>query len=200
VRFDRFGIYGYNGINGAIWHPKSLDEVRDYANFSLTWDGLYLNLGNATYGHYYTFDGEKTSESIKFLEPVWHGSTSILGKTNDYIYNSWVDDISSNYYGLPYYDESSKNPKFVRIFSAGGQDGDIKFSIYDDGTVVAKDVKFTGKVQWIKDCSPSRSVYRSKDGTDIPEKGTHYTDFPENEPSSENWEAPSNGWHTVVSE
>jgi hypothetical protein len=45
VRFDRFGIYGYSGKDGATWHPNSLQDVVDNANFALTWEGLYLKLG-----------------------------------------------------------------------------------------------------------------------------------------------------------
>jgi hypothetical protein len=45
VRFDRFGLYGYNGIDGATWKPKDINEIKDYASFALTWEGLYLTLG-----------------------------------------------------------------------------------------------------------------------------------------------------------
>lgn len=46
VRFDRFGLYGYQGIDGETWQPKSIngqDEVgtiEDYSTFYLTWEGL----------------------------------------------------------------------------------------------------------------------------------------------------------------
>jgi hypothetical protein len=43
VRFDRFGVYGYNGKDGAIWHPNNTEEVTENSSFALTWDGLYLN-------------------------------------------------------------------------------------------------------------------------------------------------------------
>jgi hypothetical protein len=31
VRFDRFGIYGFNNIDGASWHPTDLENIRDNA-------------------------------------------------------------------------------------------------------------------------------------------------------------------------
>lgn len=47
VRFDRFGIYGYSGINGETWKPQSISNNNDstpninsYSTFSLTWEGL----------------------------------------------------------------------------------------------------------------------------------------------------------------
>lgn len=47
VRFDRFGIYGYSGIDGERWHPQSISNqgdsvanIEDKSTFYLTWEGL----------------------------------------------------------------------------------------------------------------------------------------------------------------
>ena len=47
VRFDRFGLYGYSGIDGEIWKPKSISgkndgvaSIDEKSTFSLTWEGL----------------------------------------------------------------------------------------------------------------------------------------------------------------
>ena len=40
VRFDQYGLYGYSG--GTIFDPLSLDEVKQSADFGLTWDGFFL--------------------------------------------------------------------------------------------------------------------------------------------------------------
>ena len=56
VRFDRFGLYGFNKTGGAGWHPASIKEVRDNSVFMATWDGFefnkdgYAHLGNAGNG------------------------------------------------------------------------------------------------------------------------------------------------------
>jgi len=40
VNFDRFGIYGINGISNFA--PKTVAEVEKKANFALTWNGLFI--------------------------------------------------------------------------------------------------------------------------------------------------------------
>ena len=40
VRFDKFGIYGMNNVDGASWKPESEYDVHQNATFALTWDGL----------------------------------------------------------------------------------------------------------------------------------------------------------------
>jgi hypothetical protein len=44
VRFDRFGIYGYTGINGETWKPTGIDtginSIEEHSTFYLTWEGL----------------------------------------------------------------------------------------------------------------------------------------------------------------
>jgi hypothetical protein len=42
VRFDKNGIYGVNaaGIDGASWHPNSINDIDQKATFALTWEGL----------------------------------------------------------------------------------------------------------------------------------------------------------------
>jgi hypothetical protein len=86
VRFDRFGIYGYDMSNGFVvdgedvvdgltWHPDSLEEVRENSLFSLTWDGLLLKIGQGKYA------GSS--------EEIWHDSQCLLGKTDGKLYNGW---------------------------------------------------------------------------------------------------------------
>lgn len=44
VRFDKFGIYGYNGSDDdKNFVPLSEDEVRSNSIFSLTWSGLLIH-------------------------------------------------------------------------------------------------------------------------------------------------------------
>jgi hypothetical protein len=52
VRFDRFGIYGYDlpehgEMSGENWYPTGINtgnnSIEDHANFYLTWDGLKVS-------------------------------------------------------------------------------------------------------------------------------------------------------------
>jgi hypothetical protein len=176
VRFDRFGIYGYDGPDGATWHPGSVGAVLDDSLFALTWDGLFIKLGNATYAQ----DGK----TIK------HSSSAKIGKVENKIYNSWGKD------GLPFYDPDKKDGTFVKIFAAGrsadASDNNEELVIYDDGTLTANNVKLTGTVEWTAASSPSKSVYCTSafldSGIKLPDPGF---DFPETDETG--------GWHTIYS-
>lgn len=59
VRFDRFGLYGYTGIDGETWHPTTISgdstvgTIEDFSTFYLTWEGLKVthkdkNTGSTT--------------------------------------------------------------------------------------------------------------------------------------------------------
>lgn len=68
VRFDKYGLYGVNtleggesSINGLTWHANSLEDIMDIASFALTWEGLKV-------------EGKD-------------GVEAIIGKTDDYIIN-----------------------------------------------------------------------------------------------------------------
>jgi hypothetical protein len=204
VRFDRFGIYGYqdpvdeNGaaIDGTAWHPETLDAVRKHSQFALTWDGLYLNLGHARYTKYYRYENDVFVQEV-FDTPKWHAGAANIGKTSDYLFNKWVTDTSSQRHGLPYYDPSDTEARiFSKIFSVGGADGDDQLAIYDDGTLVARKVKFTESVEWAKNASPAKTVYGHISLTTPPENNT--LTFPEND--GDGTESKPHVWHTIVSE
>lgn len=52
VRFDRFGLYGYSGIDGETWHPTTISgksdigTIEDFSTFYLTWEGLKVKNSN----------------------------------------------------------------------------------------------------------------------------------------------------------
>ena len=182
VRFDRFGLYGYdmttgflvngeNIIDGSLWHPKSLQEVTDNALFGLTWDGLFLKLGNA----YYNKGGVRT----------WHSSGAKIGKINDEIYNSW--DINNQ----PEYKVGGSEPDFVKIFSVSNGQGNETLVIYDNGTITAENIYLPGSIQWTAASSPSKSVYAAEE-LDLPKNGTLYKDFYDND------DLKTPRWHKVI--
>lgn len=43
VRFDKYGLYGYNGGNPS-WEPGTINDVINNSIFSLTWKGLSINI------------------------------------------------------------------------------------------------------------------------------------------------------------
>lgn len=63
VRYDRYGIYGYNEPNQVVFIPTSLDDVVKHSNFYLTWEGLgiryndsYVKLGKMDEIEYNSWD------------------------------------------------------------------------------------------------------------------------------------------------
>ena len=204
VRYDRFGIYGYrnpvddNGapIDGATWHPATVDEIIKHSQFALTWDGLYLNLGHATYDKYYRYEDGVFKPEI-FDKPIWHAGTTVIGKTSEYLFNKWVEDRDSDLYGLPYYDKNDKNAKaFAKIFAIGGADGNEELVIYDDGTLVANKIKLTGSVEWTKNTSPAKTVYGKIALKTPPANNTPYVKFPDKDGAGT--EQDPYVWHKIV--
>lgn len=216
VRFDRMGIYGFTNpgdksgkkaIDGALWHPESIEEIKQYCQFALTWDGLFINLGYAYYDEYYTYDKEKDQiksvdeegNYLKLEKPLWHGGTASIGKTSKKIFNKWITDIESPYFGLPYYDPDDKEAAaFAKIFSVGGADGNDELAIYDDGTLVARRVKLVEEVQYTKNTSPSKTVYARFTIKNPPPPNTPYSSFPEND--GDGTEENPFVWHTKSNE
>jgi hypothetical protein len=215
VRFDRLGIYGFRNpvdeitgkkIDGAIWRPASTDEIRKHGEFALTWDGLFLNLGHAYYDEYYYYNKdtgliESVDENGDFLRletPLWHSGSAAIGKTSKKIFNKWITDKDSPYFGLPYYDPNDVHAtSFAKIFSVGGADGNDELAIYDDGTLVARRVKLMEEVQWTANASPSKTVYGKFDLKEPPPPNSPYSSFPVNDGNGT--EEDPYVWHQKVS-
>ena len=177
VRFDRFGIYGYNGIDGSVWHPNSFKDIKEYSLFALTWDGLYLNFGHGTYD--VGFDQVSGQEVT--LNKVWHITKTQLGKVGKYLYNTWTDD------GYPSYDSSlvgkPNHPNFAKVFTIADESDNEQLVIYDDGTLVANKVRLTGGVSWSAEASPARSIYGTSDLMNYPAPNNWpYEEIPEHDP------------------
>lgn len=183
VRFDRFGIYGYDGVDGISWHPESFQDIKESAMFALTWEGLYLSLGKGRYANYISYDKENKTFDVEYFErPVTHESVTQLGIVTNYLYNTWVKDRTSDKYGLPYYDPKSPEQPFVKVMAIGSKDGE-QFVIYDDGTLVANRVKLTGGVEWVPNASPTRTVYGTIELINSPPKDDwYYSSIPDNDP------------------
>lgn len=202
VRFDKHGIYGFDGsklAEGASiddWAPDDEGDIRDKAIFDLTKDGLCVRVENAKHRAY-----DKNGNKLVLDGVTWTGSTTKFGKVDDFVYNDWDDD------GLPYYDATAggKNKqKFAKVFAVSN-DVESKATenlvIYDDGTLVANDIRFTGSVQWSESASPVKNVYaqRNADGStpSLPANGTKFSDFSESDIWTDET-ATKAAWHTVL--
>jgi hypothetical protein len=196
VRFDKNGLYGvdnYPGLDGASWHPTGYyktengdkkwispaEEVMEKAAFYLTWNGMQVIPGHLSY----TNNGKlRTSVSPNDFRLK-------MGRVDDYIYNAW------NSAGLPYYDSTSKEPKFVKVFSIGdysGADGTSEnLVMYSDGTFVAEKIKLPGSIEWAEASSPSKNIYASTSLTK-PANGTKYSSFGDSQP-----ETGDKVWHKI---
>jgi hypothetical protein len=126
-----------------------------------------------------------------------------LGKTSNFIYNDWINDPDSDFHNWPYYDFNRKDTlqPFTKIFAVGPTKGQEELVIYDDGTLVAKQIKLTGSIEWTSSSSPSKNVYSQILNMEKPQNGTYYTD--ENFPDSDHKYAEENNdykWHKIASE
>ncbi len=137
VRFDRFGIYSFMGIDGANWHPNSIDgpdaadpredPIRKYSIFDLTNEGLHINLGK---GVFTKANNSGTEE---------HNSESFLGRVNGLIYNKWNGQT-------PEWDDNLTGAiPFVKIMSITNNNIE-QFALYDDGTLFAQKAFITGTI------------------------------------------------------
>ena len=186
VRFDRFGIYSYNGKDGANWHPNSIQEIQENSNFALTWEGLELKIGQGLY----TKGFNMASGTEVPLGDIWHTTKSKLGKAGKYVYNTWVN-------GYPSYDPAiGKNSLFVKVLSIGDADGNEQLVIYDDGTLTANRVRLTGGVEWTPEASPARSIYGPIELMNYrAPSGWYYKDIPDNDPGE--GVDPTKRWHKI---
>lgn len=170
VRFDRFGIYGYDlgyvpmpdGLTDEEkkeWYPTwptTLEAVRENSLFALTWDGLFLKLGRGVYTE--GIDANGTIFPLPNNKQIVHKSNTILGRTNGLIYNAWDDK------GLPYFDTTKDTGYFTKIFAVGsGEGGNEELVIYDDGTLSANNIRLTGSIVWTELSSPQKTVYATRE-------------------------------------
>jgi hypothetical protein len=91
-----------------LWHPKTIEEVKNNSLFSLTWDGLKLKIGTGN------FLSTETDTEGKYLTKQHH-SLATLGKTDGKLYYNWSED------GWTPQDIklSDEDKPFVKILSVG---------------------------------------------------------------------------------
>lgn len=82
VRFDRFGLYGYSGIDGETWKPTGINtganSIEDHSTFYLTWAGLKVTK--------HTTDGTPTA-TVRIGDNAQDDSDTDVFKISKYIYD-----------------------------------------------------------------------------------------------------------------
>lgn len=161
VRHDKYGIYGFDlnlrDGNGVVtdptkvkeeWIPSSLEEVKEGAQFALTWDGLLLRAGSGSYTEGLTLlhDVDKnryyTDYGVTLPVSHVHSTLALFGKTSPYVYNAWTGrEEGTQSLPVPYWTSNANvgGKPFVKILSIDNQEnGEEELAIYDDGTIIAK--------------------------------------------------------------
>jgi hypothetical protein len=82
VRFDRFGLYGYSGIDGETWKPTGINSgessIEDHSTFYLTWAGLKVTK--------HTNDGTPTA-TVRIGDNAQDDSDTDVFKISKYVYD-----------------------------------------------------------------------------------------------------------------
>ncbi len=157
IRFDRFGIYGFSGVEGTSWKPTQVvsykqdidkgyiidktdqNSVRAFSDFELTREGLYFNLGKGEFDKYKGKDESGQIGKICTLDnPEILNVEALFGRTDGLIYNTWND-------GNPYFDlnNTNENIDFSKIMSVSDTKKE-QLAIYSNGKFVSNDAIING--------------------------------------------------------
>lgn len=171
VRFDRYGIYGING--NTDYNPSSELDIWNTANFGMTWKGFFIKnradngwveVSSENDVSVFSKNENNSIERIKIGRIDGDGSES-----NPYIYGIKINNAS----GVPVMESSDDGElwlkKALNISSTNNNysiqigyldlkenetlhrtiDINNKFIVYEDGSMVATDGKFTGIINAI---------------------------------------------------
>ena len=148
VRFDRFGLYGFEKSNGAAWHPENISEIRENSTFMATWDGFefnkggYAHLGNA---------GDGILLAVGKIKGETTFSVTAEGKitANDGDIGGWkIQDNSLSSGEVILYSGDQVLPSKIgndELNTWRFKSGD-KFGVTKEGILHATDVKLSGDI------------------------------------------------------
>jgi hypothetical protein len=125
-----------------LWHPTSVEEVRNNSIFSLTWEGLLLKIAT---GEYLSSELDENGNPISQL--VHHRSFASIGRVDGKIYYGWKQD---NPWQPDDIKRQASSSGFVKVFSAGTlKDGtyEERMAIFDDGTLLCKQARIEGDLK-----------------------------------------------------
>lgn len=202
VRFDRWGVYGFDindSENLSDWHPTGISGwqvednrlvpipdsdnvhlIRNHSMFELTREGVYINLGRGKTLYHYKLSSEGQVGS--FTNPIEHESASTLGKIEDVLYSRWGSNG-------PYWNDADIGDTglhFVKLFSIGNTSNNENLAIYDDGTIIAREIRLSDGLIFNDGTGLIKSVY-CNEYTAPPADGTSWSDIPSTGPS----------WHQI---
>lgn len=158
VRFDENGIYGCNNQSKLISHP-TLEDIKQYANFSLTWDGFTFQSNKDT-GWIVISDEKTDSDELDRFSYVLVPAGETLnsqGTSLFYSYNTVTGEYTvrpelkdGDVLNYPVYYRVIEKKYLTRVISVGkdsviGQNPN--FVVYSDGTMRAKNGIFEGVVR-----------------------------------------------------
>lgn len=168
VRLDQYGLYGIKGKEAEAFKPKSINDVVNNSNFSLTWDGFQIKSRNREGYISITEDEDfqvfnngncvlkigQLGGSCFGLRMMDNEGKATLEQINegklwlrDYISIGPVNFTQENYpvqigyLPIPEAEEGQEPEKLHRVFDANN-----KFVIYEDGSVYAKEGHFEGEL------------------------------------------------------
>ena len=131
VRFDKFGIYGYDGNEDYI--ATSIEDIKTNAAFGLTWDGFFLNasrdyqITETRRGkNFFYISSEDSSITI---------SSQLEGQLPVVRIKIGLLDSTTNAYGMVIYDESGTQVLFSTSTS-NAHGGVNKTTPINNGTMI----------------------------------------------------------------
>lgn len=172
VRFDRFGIYGIrSGESADEFIPISESEIKDNANFGMTWSGFFLRntdengmlevssendirvlkdgidrvkigrLGDGVYGLQLKDDTGATTLETNDSGELWLRDRLSIS-TSDSSFKVGIGNLGKE--KIKYVEdgvEKEKEEELGRVIDANGN-----FIVYEDGSVSAKNGTFSGDI------------------------------------------------------
>ena len=114
VRFDRFGLYGVDGISSS-WIPNNEQEVWTYGKFGLTWNGFFLKTNHIHYSNYISNQFEYGYIILEDEDPNESGTfttmeTDIVDPESGVYIWYYANSIGSFAVGQQFFPFSNTNP------------------------------------------------------------------------------------------
>lgn len=161
VRFDQYGLYGIQ--NDADYKAESLIDVKDKAQFGLTWDGFFIKnsytgggLVQITSDNDFQVINADQTEKIKIGALEW--------TNGDTVTTTPVPGVAPSLYGIRINNDDGET-----VFKTG-DDGNITIT----GTINATGGNFSDLVTVGK--NTENSPYIAIDGTDASIKSSNYSE------------------------
>ena len=169
TRFDQFGLYGVKDAND--WQATSINDIKEKANFGLTWDGFFLKNNNGSVEISSTDDirvlngenerikigrlGKDENDNLLYGIRISNKDKKVVMQTGSdgelWLENRLrVGTNNTSTVEIGYLNASrnnSKNMKKHEVIHAGNSDPkseETPFIVYEDGYVIANNIQVNG--------------------------------------------------------